>query len=359
MQFLSDFNKLFTPVLVDYFERKKKEVVNLSSTVKETVERIESLTLSGGKRIRPALLYYSFLAFSKIKHTGSVRMHSPGVEGIKRIKNYCLALELLHSWALIHDDIMDRSILRRGAPTVNAYYKEKYKDPSFANSLSILAGDMALSFADELFTSSFQSLSHSGKPRHKRGASRITGGFWASQNDTSKLNADQIKLLHLYDQLKTQVIYGQIMDIIKVKTEKEVLKMIEYKTAGYSIEKPLLIGACLAGADYSKLKNLSNIAIKIGIAFQIQDDILGVFGDEKTLGKPVENDMKEGKMTLLVIKTLSILSSKDKKLFRALWGNPKSGKEELETIKKMIKDSGGLSSCLRWRCRLILPGPGA
>ncbi|OGG14874.1 hypothetical protein A2773_01235 [Candidatus Gottesmanbacteria bacterium RIFCSPHIGHO2_01_FULL_39_10] len=301
LEFLSDFNHLFTPVLASYFAEKKKETANLSPVVQEAVERIERLTLSGGKRIRPALLYHSFISY--------------GGKSFEDVKNYCLALELLHSWALIHDDIMDRSHFRRGQSTVNAYYEEKYEDPDLANSLSILAGDLALSFADELFYS-------------------------------QTIKNEKITLI--YSQLKKEVIYGQIMDVTKAKSEEEVLKMIEYKTAGYSIEKPLLLGALLGGADSFQLKALSEIGLKTGLAFQIQDDILGVFGDEETLGKPVDSDMKEGKMTLLVIKTLSLLNSHDKKIFLSLWGNPKSGKKELGMIKKMITDSKGLSSCLSY-----------
>ena len=210
---------------------------------------------------------------------------------------------------------MDRSHLRRGQSTVNAYYEEKYKDSNLANSLSILAGDLALSLADELFYSQ------------------------SSKNE---------KVISLYSELKTEVIYGQIMDVVKVQKESDVLKMIEYKTAGYSIEKPLLLGALLAGVDLSKLKKLSEIGLKIGLTFQIQDDILGVFGDEKTLGKPVDSDMKEGKMTLLIMKTLALLKSPDKSIFLSLWGNSHTGKKELDLARKMIKSSGGFKSCLSY-----------
>ncbi|MBI4066973.1 polyprenyl synthetase family protein [Candidatus Gottesmanbacteria bacterium] len=310
---LSDFNKLFTPALRDFFSLKRQELTKYPPIVREVGDQIASLTLSGGKRIRPALLYYSYQGFSqKKKHTGSVR-----------IQNYCLAIEILHTWALIHDDIMDQSILRRGKATTYKYFQNKY-NPRLGLNLSILAGDLALSWADELFYSA--SPSRSPRLSGRQAFGHLEG------------------VTKLFSQMKNEVITGQIMDIFTVKTAKEALQMMELKTAQYSVEKPLLIGALLAGANDSELHTLSNLGLKIGIAYQLQDDLLGVFGVPKTLGKDITSDMKEGKMNLLIIKTLSQLQSIDRKKFLSLWGSPKAGLDDLKEVQKIIKLSSGLNS---------------
>lgn len=306
MKQLQDFNVIFEPLLKDYFLKKRHEIQGLSPVVKEALERIEKLTLSGGKRLRPALLYASYKAF--------------GGKSLRKVQNYALAIEILHSWALIHDDIMDNARIRRGKPTVIAYYERKYKNINLASALAILCGDMALSWADELFSSS------------------------SSQDE---------RLSRIFSTLKNEVIYGQIMDVGKVSTEKEILTMIELKTARYTVEKPLLLGAILAHADESLSQVLGNIGVKIGIAFQIQDDILGVFGNKKTLGKSIISDLKEGKMNLLIVKTLQRLNTEEKKRFLSLWGNPKGRTKDLEEVQKKIKEKGGWNACLTYYNNLV------
>src|SRR4030042_6057598 len=110
------------------------------------------------------------------------------------------------------------------------------------------------------------------------------------------------------------------MEYKKKTTEKEVLKMYEYKTAKYTIEGPLHLGAILAGADDKLLKTFSAYAIPVGIAFQIQDDILGLFGDEKKLGKPVGSDIRQGKFTILAAKAVEKASGKQKKIIKNILG---------------------------------------
>lgn len=303
---LQDFNVVFEPLLKDYFLKKRKEIQSLSPVVKEALERIEKLTLAGGKRLRPALLYYSYKAF--------------GGKSLHDIKNYALAIEILHSWALIHDDIMDNARIRRGKPTVIAYYERKYKNKNLGTSLAILCGDIALSWADELFYSS---------------------------------SIGNERLSNIFSILKNEVIYGQLMDIGKVATEKEIVTMVELKTARYTVEKPLRLGALLARADDSLCEILGSIGIKIGIAFQIQDDILGIFGNKILLGKSILSDLKEGKMNLLVIKTLQKLNLHDKKRFLSLWGNPQGNVKDLKEVQQMIKSKGGWKSCITYYNNLV------
>lgn len=306
---LGKFTTLFVSYLLSFFAQKRKGLKNFSPVILEAENQIERLTLSGGKRIRPALIYYPYQALSS----------GP----LDSVKNYCLSIEMLHSFALIHDDIMDRGKTRRANETAIAYFAKKYKDDHLANSLAILTGDLAFSWADELFSLAL------------------------TQN---KINYQ--RLFNIYAALKNEVVYGQLMDIKKVKTEKEILQMMQFKTASYSFEKPLLLGAVLGGASSLQLKLLSSFGQNIGLAFQIQDDILGVFGDAQKLGKPVGSDLKEGKMNLLSIKTLTNLNGVDKKAFLQIWGNPRSNFQDLVFIRDLMKRSGSLSDCFNFYKKL-------
>ncbi len=295
--FLPDFNDLFLPSAKDFFRRKKEAARGMPSIIDEAIDRIEDLTLSGGKRIRPALLYYSYQIF--------------GAGSFEKVKNYCLALEILHSFALIHDDIMDKGEKRRGRETASFYFQKKFKSKDLSNNLAILCGDLAFAWADEL--------------------------FYADNNK---------KLFDIFSLLKEEVIYGQLLDVVKVKTEAEILQMMQFKTAGYTIEKPLILGALLGEASEAQLEVLKSMGIALGLAFQIQDDILGVFGETKTLGKPVDSDLKEGKMNLLAIKTLKKLKGTERSSFLTIWGNPKSGAGQLQKVRQLMAKSGGLEDCL-------------
>jgi len=141
------------------------------------------------------------------------------------------------------------------------------------------------------------------------------------------------------------VIYGEALDILselKPVTQKDVEKVHKLKTASYTIEGPLQIGALLAGANNEQLKTLSDYAIPLGVAFQIQDDILGMFGDEQKVGKPCDSDLKEGKQTLLILKALEKASQEQKDIIKSALGNPDITKEQLEQVRQIIKDTGSL-----------------
>jgi geranylgeranyl diphosphate synthase type I len=125
-------------------------------------------------------------------------------------------------------------------------------------------------------------------------------------------------------------------------TEEELLKVLEYKTAKYTVEKPLLMGASLAEADEALCRDFSTYAAAFGKAFQIQDDILGTFGDEKEIGKPTDSDIKEGKMTLLVLKTMEQVGTKELKVMRKVLGDHNASSEDVELVRQIIKKSGSL-----------------
>ena len=139
-------------------------------------------------------------------------------------------------------------------------------------------------------------------------------------------------------------------------SEKEILKVHENKTAKYTIEGPLHLGALLAGAKGRILKDLSAYAVPVGIAFQIQDDILGVFGSEKKLGKPVCSDLREGKQTLLIAKALEKGSGVDRKMIKKLLGNKNVTPREIDTFREIVRKSGSLAYSQNLAKKLIEKG---
>ena len=133
-----------------------------------------------------------------------------------------------------------------------------------------------------------------------------------------------------------------VLEARRKATEKEILKVHENKTAKYTVEGPLHLGALLAGADQKILSILSAYAIPVGIGFQIQDDILGVFGNEKKLGKPVGSDLRKGVQTLLITKALEKGNRQQRQWIRGKMGNPDADGRDLEIFKKILEDTGSL-----------------
>jgi geranylgeranyl diphosphate synthase type I len=294
--------------LEDFFDRKVKKTKKIfPPLVEKIISDIKEFNLRGGKRIRPILVYYGYLA--------------AGGKDKKAILDTSIFIELLHNYILIHDDIIDRDEFRRGKPTIHYKYQDIYKKISkdFRNlgiSAGIIAGDLTSVFGYEI----------------------LTGSKFPEKY--------KIKAINRLSQILTDVGSGQILDVFlgisRQLRRDEIFKILEYKTARYTIEGPLHLGAILAGADKRVLKKLSDYAIPLGIAFQIQDDILGTFGDEKKLGKPVGSDLREGKQTLLIFEARKSANKKEKQIIEQALGNPKLTKKQLEKVRKIIIKTGSL-----------------
>ena len=307
-----EFKKKIEPLLEAYFSRKLQKVEKIDPLAVGAVKEIRRLVLSGGKRIRPALVYFGFL-ISKGKDSASILEAS-------------LSIELVHSFLLIHDDVIDRDEKRHNSNTVNKSYQllgrrlllDKEESQHFGNSMAIVVGDMAYSMANEiLFDSDFPP------------------------------ETILVALKKIQD-IVYRTIPGEMLDILLDAkgraTEEEIMKMYDGKTARYTFEGPLHLGACLAGrgADKNLLKNFSDYAIPLGQAFQLQDDILGVFGDEKKMGKSVGSDVVEGKQTLLTVKAMEQGTDKQKKIIQKYLGKKNLSLAELQEFRKAINDSGAL-----------------
>lgn len=289
MNTLSEFKKNFDRELLAYLDIKSRQLTKINSKTAILIKEIRKMVLAGGKRLRPAFCYFGYLA--------------AGGKNKKAILRASLALELGHIFALVHDDIIDNSLVRRGKPTV---FKK------LGVSGAILAGDLACILADEIFT-----------------------------NLPFPSQATQ-KAKQYFDLLKEEVVAGEYLDVLGGKTEKEVLKILEYKTARYSIVRPLQIGATLATAKDEVFKIFEDYGVPLGIAFQIKDDILGMFGKEEVIGKPVDSDLKEGKKTLLVIKTMEQAEKREKRKFAYLLANKRVTRKDLEWVRKLMVKTGSL-----------------
>lgn len=306
---LVEFKEKVDPYLKRYFDRKISEAAKVDVIAEETVRLINDYTMAGGKRIRPAFLYFGYLA--------------SGGEKDEKILEAAVSVELLHSFFLIHDDIIDRDAVRHGVPTMHERFKaigERYKlsedHEHFGNSMAMMAGDMAAAMACEVVFS-------------------------------AKFPAETIiKALNKLQEIVFITVPGEMMDVIMQyadeATEEEILKMYECKTARYTFEGPLHLGCLLAGGDENMLKNLSDYALPLGKAFQIQDDILGIFGDEKKIGKPVGSDIIEGKQTLLVIKAFESGNEEQKDILKKCLKNKELSQGDIEDFRRVIVETGSL-----------------
>ncbi len=305
---LTKYQKLIEREINSFFELKEKEFSKHSVESKQLISELKKYTLRPGKRIRPILVLMGYKAI-----TGKIDS--------KIIKASC-SLELLQSYLLIHDDIMDESPTRRGKIAFHKIYEQKMKKNKtinpvrFGESTAIIAGDLMHSLAVEiLLNSNFE-------------------------------KKTLIQAMNKLIEINKLTAVGQQLDLLlesKEKfSEKDVLKVQEYKTARYTIEGPLQLGAILAKASKKQLKQLSNYAIPIGIAFQIQDDILGVFGSKKT-GKSTASDLIEGKKTLLILKTFENASKKQLNDLKYVLGNKKASLTHLKKARNAIIKSNALN----------------
>lgn len=307
---LTRFKTKFDLEFASFFEKELESVAKINPTATELLEHLRDLCLGGGKRLRPFLAY---LGYYLVKGDLDDEINP-------EIIKLGIALELFQTIALVHDDIIDEATHRRGLPTIQTTYESKlagkfahYKH--LALSSSILAGDVAYSLSNKAFSKV--------KMENK---DQLEGYFWRMQ---------------------TEVCYGQVDDTLgvglaelKMLSRETVLNMLDYKSGRYSIEKPLLLGAILAGKNPEELDNLSTAGIKLGIAFQLADDILGIFGDEKVTGKSSGGDLVEGKRTLLLLETYNALSNSDQNTLNNILNSDKINGLELAWFREKCKQTG-------------------
>lgn len=288
----------------------------LVARVDPRVDRLAGLlsdfVLDGGKRLRPRFALAGWAAARPDA--------APAPDGVVTA---CSALELIQACALIHDDIVDASDTRRGRPTVHRSGEAVHRDQGWAGdpgrygvSQAILLGDLALTWADEMFVRS--------------GVGDAALG----------------RALEPWYAMKTEVLSGQMLDILAEAsgaTDDETPRRVNrYKTAAYTVERPLHIGAALAGATEETVSALREFGVALGQAFQLRDDMLGVFGDPAETGKPSGDDLREGKRTLMLARAVAQAPAADAQFLLSRLGTDLDD-AGLARARRVLVDSGAVA----------------
>jgi geranylgeranyl diphosphate synthase type I len=286
--------------LAGFLDAKLDAATRRAPSLRHVLHELVSLCQRGGKRTRPALVVVGQLAARDSKDLASEEWGGALDVGV--------ALELLHAYFLIHDDWMDRDEVRRGAPTVHTALTRRLGSPHLGAAVAVLAGDYAAGLALEALC-------------------RV---------DTSPDKLSRLMLC--FADMQQAAVLGQKLDVLAAQDTVETTYQL--KTASYSVQGPLLMGAHLAGASGEVCRALERLAIPTGVAFQLRDDLLNAFGDSKTTGKPVGSDVQEGKRTLLAQIALRRLTGKEKKEFLAVYGNAKATKKQVARAVRLLESCG-------------------
>ena len=315
-----------TPTDLDGLRRRVQQAINgqiaggstslteIGPEIAPLVDAVARL-LTGGKGLRAGFLYWGYRAAGGADSDALVRLAA--------------SMEFFQGAALLHDDVMDRSDTRRGMPSahraVAALHGARGWDGDgdrFGEGAAILAGDLCLTWCDELYA-------------------------------TCGLPADELaRGRHLFDGMRTQLMGGQFLDLLEsargwagLDLEQRIAsarKVIRFKSAKYTIEHPLLIGAAVGGVDAADMAHLSEYGLALGEAFQLRDDVLGVFGDPTATGKPAGDDLREGKRTVLVALTLQAGDADQIGLFEKLFGQPDLDADGVAELRGVIADTGAV-----------------
>lgn len=307
---LKAFKARLDPRIDAYFDTVLQGGMKEDDLVAEALNHARAIVLSGGKRLRAAFMYYGYLG-------------AGGTEEEKML-DVSISIELIHAFLLVHDDIIDRDDMRHGVPTLHKRYadfgRSFFPDQDvehFGNAIALIMGDMLYAFGNDIiFRADFP------KERVFEALSRL-------QSTVSFTVVGQARDIY--------------MEYKREASEAEILAMYQNKTAKYTVEGPLHIGALLAGGKEELLQSLSAYALPLGIAFQIQDDILGIFGSVKRIGKPLGSDIEEGKITLLVARALKNGTRDDQRRLKEILARGKAlTMEEQEEFRTIIVKTGSL-----------------
>lgn len=281
--------------------------------------------LTGGKRFRALFAVQGFRAVRPFS------VHKDIDREFSALLDLACSLELFHAAALIHDDIIDRSDTRRGRPSTHQQFAAQHQLKSWRGSAdhfgisgALLLGDLLQSWSDELMDRACY--------------------------DIQDIDAARAVRRH-FNRMRSEVAVGQFLDIVEEQRpgfadhDEQIARstrVLVYKSAKYSVEAPLLIGAALAGASADQEQALAEFGLPVGIAFQLRDDILGVFGDEELTGKPSGDDLIEGKRTVLVAFARRGLAPTQQRIFDDLLGTELDA-EQVSMLQRTIHDSGAVA----------------
>ncbi|MBD2758657.1 polyprenyl synthetase family protein [Yimella sp. cx-573] len=311
---LHDLRDQIQAVLDRAHLRHTEELAPIGPEIQALIDPVNAL-LRGGKRLRAGFCYWGYRAAG-----------GPHSESIIQVAT---AMEVFQAAALLHDDVMDRSDTRRGMPTAHrqlaALHRENGWDGDaerFGEAAAILAGDLCLNWTDELYSTS-------GLPTDELARGRT-----------------------VFDLMRTQLMGGQYLDVLEsvrpwdTATTQERLDrsrtVIRYKSAKYTVEQPLLIGATAFGVNDTTATALSEYGLALGEAFQLRDDVLGVYGDPEATGKPAGDDLREGKRTVLIAYALDASSEADTARFTELFGRDDLDDAGVTWLRDWVTSTGGV-----------------
>jgi geranylgeranyl diphosphate synthase type I len=310
-----DLDRVRTAVVAaldDFLDRQHRTLAGMESALAPVADEVRALA-RGGKRLRPAFAYWGWRGAAA---------DTPGpAEDDAAVLRAVAALEFVHVSALVHDDVMDGASTRRGRPATHLGFATRHGadaldgDPeAFGVGAAILVGDLALVWSDELLRCSGLTVDALTRAR----------GVW--------------------DTMRTEVTAGQYLDLLRaaggLPGPEGALTVARYKSAGYTVQRPLQLGAAIAGAGPRLFEAYSAIGLPLGEAFQLRDDVLGVFGDPAVTGKSADDDLREGKRTLLIALAELEADETGRTLLRESLGDPDAGPDQFDALRHLIEATG-------------------
>ena len=300
-------------LLTRFLSSRALAVAAIDPALSELTDEIRALVGAGGKRLRPAFVHWGHRA--------------TGAEPDDAVLHPAAAVELLHTFALIHDDVMDRSATRRGHPSAHASLAAKHRraarsgDPGwFGTSAAVLAGDLVYVWADELL-------------------------------DRTPLAPSAVNRARtVFTTLREEVIAGQHLDLLLASDhaadESRAQHVALLKSARYTVTRPLLLGAALAHPEMSShaAPALTAYGDSVGLAFQLRDDILGLFGDSNITGKSALDDLHEGKRTVLMLRTMRLADAGQRTILESALGDPDLDDAGAARVREIVVTTGALAS---------------
>lgn len=307
MRTLPDIKQAVDTYLEAFLEEASEKAARIDPEYGELIRQAQLLAGRGGKRLRP---YLSYLAYA-----GS------GGNDIERVLPVLASQELFHLFLLIHDDIIDRDERRYGGPNLSGVYWERLAglppedQAHFSRSVAMLAGDV-------LCNEGYQAI--------------------LSADLAAEL---KVEILGLVQEAIFTVAGGELADTLLPLlptdvTAERISQIYGFKTAGYTFEMPVRLGVLLAGRTATTVRQIRSVTVPLGVAYQLRDDLLGIYGSETVTGKPVTSDIREGKMTLLYWEAMQRLDEAGKRCMVRWYGNPQAEQEDLDAIRKHVAQCG-------------------
>ncbi|MEI5584798.1 MULTISPECIES: polyprenyl synthetase family protein [unclassified Agromyces] len=284
--------------------------------------------LSGGKRFRARFCH---LGWEALRDRPADGPGAEDAEGLGAVLAASAALEVFHAAALVHDDLIDHSDTRRGSPSAHRVFESQHRgagwsgDPAdYGRGTAILLGDLLLGWSDELLDEGLAGL-----------------------GDPSSARAARLE----FNRMRTEVTVGQYLDILEERAWRtrpesdqraRAERVVVFKSAKYSIESPLAIGGAIAGGTPGRLDALRAFGLPLGVAFQLRDDLLGVYGDPGVTGKPAGDDLREGKRTVLVAIARERMQPRERRRLDDLLGDPSMDDHQVRVLQETIRASGAV-----------------